>query len=310
MIIVLAGNFKWTDDDLLFFSDHGNNKLVKIADEEGVLPIAEENVDVVIGNWFFKYHKLENFKNLKYIQLLSSGYNGIDPAAVHKMGITLYNAKDVYSIPISEFVICRLLSFYKHEKFFFEKQKEHNWLKLREIEELYGKRVLIIGTGSIGNSIASRIGAFTSEVYGCNRTIRNNSLYREIFPLVDLSKVISSFDIIILSIALTEDTKHLIDSNILNLLTRSNILVNVSRGQCIDESALEKALSLGRLGGAILDVFEDEPLSEHSPLWDLDNVLISPHNAFASNNNSSRLRTVILRNFDQWVEFNGQISKK
>ena len=306
MIIVLAGKFKWTNDDLLFFQNHGNNELLIMEDEEDVLSISEENVDVVIGNWFFKYHELEKFKNLKYIQLLSSGYNGIDPDAVQKMGITICNAKDVYSIPISEFVISRLLSFYKNEKFFIEKQKEHNWHKLREIEEIYGKRVLIIGTGSIGNSIASRIGAFTSEVYGCNRTIRHNSLYKEIFPLVDLREVISSFDIIILSIALTKDTKHIIDSDVFELLNRGSILVNVSRGQCIDESALEKALlSNHRIGGAILDVFEDEPSSEHSPLWDLDNVLISPHNAFVSNYNASRLRTVIMRNFDQWVKMNG-----
>lgn len=304
--IVLSGNFEWTDDDLNLLADSGRNKIFQLHNEEAALQIPPADVDAVICNWFFKYHPLEEFTRLSFVQLLSAGFNGIDPIAVQNMGIALFCARDVYSIPISEFVVSRLLSYYKSETYFVRKQKRHEWAKLRTIGELYGKKVLIVGTGSIGNEVAKRIRAFTDEVYGCNRTIRVFPSFKEIFPLTKLQTVIFDFDIIILTIALTESTKHLLNSEMFSVMKKTAILVNVSRGEIVDERALIDALVSGSIAGAILDVFEEEPLQKESPLWDMDNVLISPHNSFASDNNYDRLRSVIFRNFNAWESKYGQ----
>lgn len=301
MNIVLCGKIEWTKEELQLISDCDSNELFFLQNEENPLPIPASDVDAVVCNWFFKYHTLRDFVNLKFIQLLSVGYNGIDVDAVNEMGITLCCAKDVYSIPISEFVIARILAFYKKESYFLEKQKNREWAKFRDIEELSDKNVLIVGTGSIGNEVAKRMAAFTDNVFGCNRTIRQNQLYKTIFPLEDIQSVISDFDIVIITIALTNATKHIINSKALAKMKRTSLLVNVSRGEVVDEKALIEVLRSGSIRGAILDVFSEEPLPENSPLWGMKDVYISPHNSFASVRNEKRLKTVIIRNIREWV---------
>ena len=306
MIIVFSGNNDLSEEDLRPFSNFGANEIIRLHNEEEPLPIQPALVDLVICHWFFKYHHLKEFTKLKYIQLLSVGYNGIDIDLARIMGIRVFNAKDVYSIPISEFVVTRLLSYYKQDYFFLENQKKHNWLKNRDIEEIYGKQVLIIGTGSIGTEIAKRLRCFTDEVYGCNRTLKSISVFKEIFPLSKLQSIIKRFDIIIVSLALTESTYHLIDADAFRTMKSSSLLINVSRGAIINEIDLIEALNRQMIGGAILDVFEEEPLSNQSPLWNMDNVMLSPHNSFVSHNNSLRLKDVIYRNYKNWLEEYGE----
>ncbi len=300
MNIVLAGKYQWEKNDLNIISRNGEDNVYVCLDEEAPIPLAYGEIDVVVGNWFFKYHNIEEFTRLKYIQLLSAGYNGINPDDVKKRGIVLHNARDVYSIPISEFVIGNIISFYKKSNFFYMNKKNHKWVKNRDLQELYDKKVLIVGTGSIGREIAIRIRAFTNFVYGCNRTIRDDCLYIKIYPLDSLKAIASKMDIIILTIALSNETSSLIDDSVLSIMKQNSLIVNVSRGGVINESALIKALEKHSIGGAILDVFEQEPLDANSPLWRMENTIITPHNAFVSDRNNERLRDVILKNFKLW----------
>lgn len=300
MNIILAGKVEWTQEDLEVLSGNGKNDIFFCPDEESPSPVVSEEADAVICNWFFKYHDIHTFKRLKYIQLTSVGYNGIDPEVVKSMGIILHNAKDVYSIPISEFVVGSILAYYKRFAFFFENRNKHLWQKNRGLHELFDRKVLIVGTGSIGNEVAKRLNGFTEEIYGCNRTVREDPLYREIYSLNDLPYIVSGFDVIILSIALTEGTKHLFDRNIFENLKKDALLVNVSRGSVINESDLVVFLTENKEAGAILDVFEEEPLPEDSLLWEMPSVLVTPHNAFVSDKNNERLRRVILNNFTLW----------
>lgn len=300
MNIILAGKFKWNKKDIDLISRNGRDNVFVCPNEELPIPIAHNKVDAIFGNWFFKYHDLCEFTKLKYIQLLSAGYNGINPDEVRKQGIILHNAKDVYSIPISEFTIGNILLFFKNGYFFYQNKENHRWAKRRNLEELYNKKVLIIGTGSIGREIAIRVRAFTQYVYGCNRTERKSDLYCKVYPLGELIDIVSEMDVIILTIALTDNTTHLINSNVISKMKKNALIVNVSRGEIIDESALIEALKNHVIEGAILDVFEQEPLDESSPLWQLENAIITPHNAFESSRNNERLRGVVLNNYESW----------
>lgn len=300
MNIVLASKFNWDQNDLSIISNEGMDNTFLCPDEAAEIPLKYNEVDVVIGNWFFKYHEVREFTRLKYIQLLSSGYNGIDPNEIKNSDVIINTAKNIYSIPISEYVVGNILSFYKCHNFFYNNQRQHKWEKKRNIQELYGKKVLIVGTGSIGIEIAKRISAFTNELYGCNRTKRDIKYFNTIFPLEQIDNVINDIDVIILSIALTQETEQLITSRTFDNMKSDCIIVNVSRGGVINESDLNHALKARKIGGAILDVFEEEPLEEHSPLWNYDNVIITPHNAFASDKNNERLRKLIIENFVRW----------
>jgi len=306
MNIILAGNFKWSNDDLQTISNGGQHQIIICKSEEETLTVPCSEIDVVIGNWFFKYHNLSAFTKLRFIQLLSTGYNGLDADEAQNRGIAVYNARDVYSIPISEFVIGRILAFYKKESFFVNNQREHQWIKNRTLEEVYGKKVLIVGTGSIGIEIAKRIRSFTGNVYGCNRTVHANNCFDAVFPLAQLNSIIGEYDIVILTIALAKETKGLINKDSLSAMKPSAIIVNISRGEVINEQDLISAICLGRIGGAILDVFESEPLSQESPLWDMKKVFISPHNSFVSDKVTKRLRDVVLNNYKAWVSENEQ----
>lgn len=300
MNIVLAGRINWEIKDINTITRNGKDNVFICPNEEEPIPLPHDEVDVVIGNWFFKYHDIREFSQLKYIQLLSAGYNGIDPDDVKEQGIVLHNAKDVYSIPISEFVIGNILAFYKNEYYFFSQQKNRKWEKNRNLQELYDKKVLIIGTGSIGREIAIRINPFTAFVYGCNRTVRNDDLFKCTYSLNSLNEVVPDMDVIILAIALTKDTRHLINVDVLSRMKQNAIIVNVSRGGVIDENALVKALEQKSIGGAILDVFEQEPLDDGSPLWTMENTIITPHNAFVSDRNNERLMNVVIKNYELW----------
>lgn len=262
--------------------------------EKDQLPCEYAWVEGVICNGLFLSHPIERFTNLRYIQLTSAGFDRVDMDYVKAHGIEIHNARGVYSIPMAEFAVCGVLQLYKQATFFRENQKHHLWEKHRGLLELSGKNVLTVGCGSVGNECAKRFAAFGCEVIGVDLYPRKDSLYSEMMPLKQLDNALSEADVIILTLPLTEQTKHLINDDRLSLLKSTAVLVNIARGAIIDTEALLKYID--NLGGAVLDVFEDEPLSETSSLWDKENIILTPHNSFVGEGNSKRLSAVILKN--------------
>ena len=260
--------------------------------EKDQLPCEYGWVEGIICNGLFLSHPIERFTNLRYIQLTSAGFDRVDMDYVKAHGIEIHNARGVYSIPMAEFAVCGVLQLYKQAAFFRENQKHHLWEKHRRLLELSGKRVLIVGCGSVGNECAKRFAAFGCEVIGVDLYPRKDSLYSEMLPLKQLDNALSKADVIILTLPLTAQTKHLINDDRLSLLKSTAVLVNIARGAIIDTEALLKYID--NLGGAVLDVFEDEPLSETSSLWDKENIILTPHNSFVGEGNRERLNAVIL----------------
>lgn len=260
--------------------------------EKDELPCAYEWVEGIIGNGIFLSHPIEYFINLKYIQLTSAGFDRVPMEYVKEHGIETHNAKGVYSIPMAEFAVAGVLELYKKMRFFHENQKKHNWEKHRGLIELFGKTVVIVGCGDVGIECAKRFRAFGCTVIGVNRTIRENETFDRIVPLSDIETVLPEADLVVLTVALTEETRHLMNAKRLKLLKASTVIVNIARGGVIDTNALIDCLP--NLGGAVLDVFEEEPLDEKSPLWDMKNVLITPHNSFVGDGNTVRLGCIVM----------------
>ena len=206
---------------------------------------------------------------------------------IRARGIALHNAAGVYSVPMAEFAVCGILQLYKQSRFFAANQAQHKWEKHRGLLELSGKRVCILGCGDVGREIAKRLKAFGCHITGVNRTVRVLLDFDELLPLDKLPDAAAACDILVCCIALTPETRGIVSEEIFGRLHDGAIFVNVARGALADEAALTKWLQSG--GHAVLDVFEEEPLPESSPLWDMENVLLTPHNSFVGEGNRDRM---------------------
>ena len=262
--------------------------------EKDELPCSYEWVEGVICNGLFLTHPIEKFTNLRYIQLTSAGFDRVDMDYVKSHGIEIHNARGVYSIPMAEFALCGVLQLYKQAAFFRENQRKHLWEKHRGLLELAGKNVLIVGCGSVGNECAKRFKAFDCSITGVDLFSREDNLYSEMLPLDKLDNALEQADVVVLTLPLTEQTRHLIDNSKLSLMKDGATLVNIARGVIVNTDALLNHID--RFTGAVLDVFEEEPLNENSPLWDKPNIILTPHNSFVGEGNGGRLREIIIRN--------------
>lgn len=259
-----------------------------------------EWVEGVVCNGLFLYHPVENFPNLKFIQLTSAGYDRVPMEEVRKRGIAVHNARDVYSIPMAEYAVGGVLQLYKQLPAFRENQKRHAWEKRRGLLELAGKSVCIVGCGSVGSECAKRFQAFGCMVTGIATSERIQPFFDAVRPAEALDFVLSGIDVVVLALPLMEASRHLLDADRFERIKQGAVLVNIARGAVVDTPALISALQTGRLAGAVLDVFEEEPLNPDSPLWELDNVILTPHNSFVGNGVQQRLNAVILGNLQQF----------
>lgn len=265
--------------------------------EKDALPCSYDWAEGVICNGLFLTHPIEQFTNLRYIQLTSAGFDRVDMDYVKSYGIEIHNARGVYSIPMAEFALCGVLQLYKQAAFFRENQRNHLWEKHRGLLELAGKNVLIVGCGSVGNECAKRFNAFGCKVTGIDLIPRVDSLYSEMSPLDKLDNALEQADVVVLTLPLTEQTRHLIDNRKLSLTKDGATFVNIARGAIVDTEALLNHID--RFTGAVLDVFEEEPLNKNSPLWEKPNIILTPHNSFVGERNGERLKEIIVSNLKE-----------
>lgn len=296
MNLLVTGAFAWTEKELNMLRELGHN-VVCMQQEKSPLPCDAAWIEGIIGNGIFLSHPIEQFTSLRYIQLTSAGFDRVPMDYVEQHGIEIHNARGVYSIPMAEFALCGVLQLYKQSGYFHENQKAHKWEKYRGLTELYGKQVCIVGCGSVGTECAKRFKAFGCSLVGVDIKPYKNELYDSMLPLNSLDEALMQADVTVLTLPLTEDTRRLINEDRFTSMKHGAMLVNIARGAIIDTDALITALNT-HLGGAILDVFEEEPLHKSSPLWDMRNVIITPHNSFVSDGNHARMLDVIMDNLE------------
>lgn len=250
----------------------------------------------IVCNRLLSVQDIEDFPDIHFIQLTSSGLDHMPLDKIRQRGIVLCNARGVYSIPIAEWVVLKILEMYKNTRFFHDAQRSAQWIKNREMLELNGKTAGIIGTGSIGCEIAKRLKAFGCKVIGLNLSGGCNEFFDSTEELGALDRFLAKCDIVILALPLTPQTRNLINRKNLCCMKNNAVLVNVSRGSIVNEEDLLQHLDRGYLKGAALDVFENEPLPELNPLWHHPRVLVTPHNSFVSENNTDRLFELVFSN--------------
>ncbi|MBQ3235616.1 MAG: hydroxyacid dehydrogenase [Clostridia bacterium] len=294
MKILVTGAFNCSKQQLKQIESLGH-EVVFMQNEKDDIPCDYDCVEGVVCNGLFLFHDLEKFTSLRYVQLTSAGYDRVDVEYLKSKGVKLFNARGVYSIPMAEFCLAGVLSLYKNMPTFYENKKGKLWEKIRTNRELFGKKVLIIGAGSVGSECAKRFKAFGCSVTGIDIYPVKNDCFDEVLPLDSLSSVLAHADVVVLTLPLTKDTENLFSVESFNAMKEGSVLVNIARGKIVDENALLSALET-KLMGAVIDVTSVEPLPKESKLWDLDNVILSPHNSFVGDGNSDRLYSLIIQN--------------
>lgn len=273
------------------------------ADEHAEVPDPEQ-YEAVISYELFKYNDIALFTSLKYMQVTSAGLDHLPMQEISRRGIVLNNARGVYSVPMAEFAIGGVLQLYKQSRRFWENQQAHRWERLRGLQEIAGKQVLVVGVGSIGCEVAKRFAAFDAQVTGVDVVPINSPYFGRIVSAEMLDSVLPQADIVVLTLPLLPSTRHMFNAERFDKFRAGSLLVNLSRGATVDQQALVAALQDGKLGGAVLDVFEQEPLPEENPLWDMPNVLVTPHNSFLSESNNRSMFAVVFANLQKYLQQN------
>ena len=277
----------WNDAQKHFpFLEESGHSVCFLQQEADPLPCPSDWVEGVICNGLFLHHPIESFLKLRYIQLTSAGFDRVPMEYVRSKGIEIHNARGVYSVPMAEFVLASVLERYKSISTFRLQQETHQWRKIRNLRELAGKTVLIVGCGDVGAECAKRFRAFGCSVVGVNRTVRENPEFDTILRLSQLDEALCRADVAVVTIALTDETRGLVKAR---LLRPDAILVNISRGPTVDLTGAKCEL--------LLDVFESEPLDEQSELW--ERAIVTPHNSFVGDGNADRLWNVIQENLER-----------
>ena len=265
------------------------HEVVFLQQEKDALPVEPAWVEGVICNGLFLSHPIESFPNLRFIQLTSAGYDRVDMDYIAAHNIEIHNARGVYSIPMAEFALWGVLDVYKGGRGFAESRKAHAWVKQRNLRELKGKTVTIIGCGDVGTECARRFRAFGCRIWGVDRVVKDTPEYDRTVLTAQMDELLPETDVLLLTVALTPETRHMIGKRQFEQMKNDAVLVNISRGAVVDTDALLDWLNRNPAAHAVLDVFEEEPLDPVSPLWDMENVLATPHNSFVGDGNEGRL---------------------
>ena len=249
-----------------------------------------------------KEMNISEYKSLKWIQYLMAGYDGVNLELLKQNDIIFCNAQDIFSKSIAEDVFTKIFYFNRNVKYYIESMKEGKWEPIKEEPELTGSTILILGVGSIGKELAKRFKAFETYVIGYRSQQKMEEYFDEI--ITDEGSLIAALkeaDYVILALPLNENTKYFFNKDKLQFMKSTALLINVARGQVINQEDLIKALEQKKIRGAGLDVLDPEPLPPDHILWKLDNVYITPHNASSSPYMRDRLYEMILMNLELYL---------
>ncbi|MGW2716779.1 D-2-hydroxyacid dehydrogenase [Streptomyces sp. NPDC001492] len=239
----------------------------------------------------------------RWVHASSAGVDSfLFPALVDDPQVVLTNARGVYEQPTAEYVLGLILSLAKDFPGTWEHQRRREW-RPRPSDSITGRTVLVWGTGPIGRAIARLLRAVGMRVSGAGRAPRTDDPdFGTVHDAATLRSALTEADYVVLAAPLTQGTRGMVDAPVLAAMKPGARLINVGRGGLVDEEALVDHLAAGRLAGAALDVFAQEPLPAESPLWNLPGVMISPHTAGETTDEREALIEVFLDNFARHLE--------
>ncbi|MCR4741183.1 MAG: D-2-hydroxyacid dehydrogenase [Lachnospiraceae bacterium] len=236
-----------------------------------------EKAEIVFG---FDSNLVRPGSSIKWVCTPSAGVDHFLDK-VRGTGIMLTSSSGAYGVTIAEHIVMMILEVMRRRPEYIKLKEDRIWENQLPVRSLYGARVTFVGTGDIGNEAAMRIRGFKPAcMTGINRRGSNpENIYDRIASLHEIDEILPETDVLILSLPSTPDTIGLLNEDRIRLLPEDAYIVNVGRGNVLDEKALERILREGSLGGAALDVFEKEPLDKDNTLWDCPRLILTTHAA-------------------------------
>ena len=283
--------------------DHtGSPRTLSDADQarwESMLAAADVSFDF---DWQSPSSLPTRAPRLRWVQGTSAGIGAlVQRTGLDRADLVMTTAAGIHAVPLAEFAVTGALYFVKGVPSLRARQRAHSWERYTT-SQLAGRVVTVVGLGGIGRQVVSAFAALGTHVIGVGRPERTYEVPGAASVVSDVLDVLARTDILVLCCPLTPETEGLIGAPELDLLPDEAILVNLSRGRVVDEAAMTEALRSGRLSGACLDVFEVEPLPADSPLWDLDNVLLSPHSASTVVSENAALTELFCDNLRRYLD--------
>jgi len=260
------------------------------------------DADVLFG-LRFPQDVLARCPRLKWIQTMSAGIDRFLDAEMVASPVILTNVSGIHATPIGEFVLGLMLMFAKNAPLHFRMKQEKEWKRLPPAI-VRSKTVGIVGLGSIGREVARLSKAFGMRVLATRRTARGEGGARNVdllLPADQINRLLAESDFVVLAVPVTVETRGLIGEEELREMKPTAYLINISRGETVDEEALTCALEEGWIAGAGLDVFATEPLPPESRLWDLPNVIFSPHVAGGMEEYAERATERFVQNLRRYL---------
>ena len=287
-------------------------RLVMVS-HEGLADGPLDDVQALLRGWISADafdRVLAKAPKLAWVHSASAGVENVLTPSSRERGLVITNARGVFSRPIAEYVLMMILAVSRRLPQLLELQRERTWQPLEGVE-LRDVTIGIVGLGSIGQAVADLAGAFGCRVIATRRRAGDTAAARvggqaaggeradeanrsgdesgpteanieRVAGPEGLPRLLAESDFVVLALPLTPDTESVINDEMLALVKPGAWLINVARGRLVDERALVRALREGRIGGAVLDAFREEPLPSSSPLYDLPNVIVTPHTSWSS----------------------------
>lgn len=255
------------DCEVAFFSSHG----------EALAHL--EDTDIIFGP--SDARSPDAVRSAPKLKWFASYYAGVDPLlkdGVLGEDVILTNGSGAYGVTIAEHLTMVTLMLMRRNPEYQQLVADKVFRNDLKIRSIYGSTIVICGTGDIGSKFAQRLRPFCpAKIIGINRTGRQAEGFDEIYPIGDLDKILPLADVFALTLPGTPQTNSLITRERLALMKETAYLINIGRGNCLDQDALVEALNNGQLAGAALDVFRTEPVPQDDPVWNTPNLLFTPH---------------------------------
>ncbi len=248
-------------------------------------------------------HLLMRAPNLRWIHSMSAGVDRVATPAVQARGVIVTNARGVFSRPIAEYVVMMLLAIARRLPQLLELQRERTWQPLRG-RELDGLTLGIVGFGSIGAAVAGLLAPFGTRILATRRHPElgaGGAANVEMLGFAELPHVLGESDVVLVATPLTDETAGMIGAQQLQEMRQHAWLINIARGRLVDELALRRALEAGWIGGAVLDVFDEEPLPPDSPLYATPNLVVTPHTSWSSDRVDERGVELFIENLRRFM---------
>ena len=305
MRVVILDAKTLTNDDIDFsvFDEFGEVTIYDYTKYDEIAERVKDSEIILCNKCIMNKETLKNAGNVKYIGLFATGYNNVDIEYTNERNITVCNAGSYSTNAVAQHVFALILEHYNKVGEYNKFVKDGGWIHsekfspFKPMKEMDGRTLGIVGYGSIGKKVAKIAQAFDMKVLAYNRSPKKDESVR----FVEMDELLEKSDIVSIHCPLNSDSEKMCNKEFFEKMKDGALFINTSRGGVVDEQALIDAVKFKKISGAGLDVVAVEPMEKHEEILDIDNIIITPHSAWAPVETRTRLVEIVKNNIKKWV---------